>query len=254
MNDLMKLKYILIFFLILSANGQAIAQTKVRAQTAQTWFGYMNQTRFSRRWGLWAEGQLRTQEDVVDGLSQSIIRAGLTYYFADATKLTAGYAFVNHFPADNHPDVSQPEHRVWQQLQWHTKYSRLRTMQWLRLEERYRRRIGADSSLGNGYNFNYRARYNMLVQLPLAPEVKRGTFSLIANDEVHVNFGKEIVNNYFDQNRFFLGLAYNLNGSDNLQFGYLNVFQQLAAPGRYKTIHAARIYFFHNLDLRKKRS
>jgi hypothetical protein len=250
----MKITRVLFLFVFLLTAMTAVAQVKSRTQVAQTWLGYFNQTRFSNRWGIWAEGQLRTQDDVVEGLSQSILRAGLTYYFADATKLTAGYAFVNNFPGDNHPDVSQPEHRIWQQLQWHTKYRRLRTMQWLRLEERYRHRIGADSTLGSGYNFNYRARYNMLVQLPLAPEVKRGTFSLIANDEVHVNFGKEIVNNYFDQNRFFLGLAYHLNANDNLQFGYLNIFQQLPAAARYKTIHAARVYFFHNLDLRKKRS
>jgi hypothetical protein len=250
----MKMTRTLLLFVLIIICGQVAAQTKTTTQVAQTWLGYFNQTRFSDRWGIWAEGQLRTKEDVVEGLSQSILRVGVTYYLADATKLTAGYAFVNHFPADNHPDVSQPEHRIWQQLQWHTKYRRLRTMQWLRLEERYRRRIAADSTLGNGYNFNYRARYNFLAQLPLAPEVQKGTFSLIANDEVHINFGKEIVNNYFDQNRFFVGMAYHLNANDNLQFGYLNIFQQLPASARYKTTHVARIYFFHNLDLRKKRS
>ena len=37
------------------------------------------------------------------------------------------------------------------------------------------------------------------------------SFSFVVNDEVHINFGKEIVNNYFDQNRFFVGLKYQLN-------------------------------------------
>lgn len=230
------------------------AQVKQRSELTQTWAGYFNQTRFSNHWGLWLEGQIRTQDDLVDGFSQSILRGGLTYYLADNTKLTAGYAFVNHFPADNHPDVSQPEHRVWQQLQWHTKYSRLRTMQWIRLEERYRRRIAGDGSLGEGFLFNYRARYNILLQLPLAQEVKKGTVSLLANNEVMVNFGKEVVTNYFDQNRAFLGASYHLNASDNIQLGYLNVFQQLATPGRYRTLHAARISFFHSVDFRKKKN
>ncbi|RYY90825.1 MAG: DUF2490 domain-containing protein [Chitinophagaceae bacterium] len=234
----------------LAANGQA----KQRSQLAQTWTGYFNQSRLSDRWGLWLEGQIRTQDDLLDGFSQSILRAGLTYYLADNTKMTAGYAFVNHFPGDNHPDVSQPEHRVWQHLQWHTKYRRLRTMQWFRLEERYRRRIAADGSLAAGFNFNYRMRYNFLVQLPLSAEVKKGSFSLLANNEAMVNFGKEVVTNYFDQNRAFIGAAYHLNAADNIQLGYLNVFQQLATPGRYRTIHAARISFFHNLDLRKKKA
>ena len=60
------------------------------------------------------------------------------------------------------------------------------------------------------------------------------SFSFVVNDEVHVNFGKQIIYNYFDQNRFFLGFAYQTNKTDNLQFGYRNVFQQLAAGNKYK--------------------
>jgi hypothetical protein len=31
----------------------------------------------------------------------------------------------------------------------------------------------------------------------------------------------------------------------------MNLFQQLAAGNRYRSIHAGRIFYFHNLDLRK---
>ena len=81
-----------------------------------------------------------------------------------------------------------------------------------------------------------------------------GTFSFILNDEVHVNLGKEIVYNYFDQNRFFAGFALYTNKRDNLQFGYLNLFQQLAAGNRYRNIHALRVFYFHNVDLRKDKA
>ena len=158
-----------------------------------------------------------------------------------------------YFPADNHPGTSQPEHRLWQQFQWHTKYPRIRLAQYARLEERYRRKIKDEDELAEGYNFNYRFRYNFLAaaaigKKPFAP----GTFSFVVNDEVHVNFGKEIVYNYFDQNRFFVGFAYQTNSTDNLQFGYLNVFQQLAAGNQYKSVDAVRIIYFHNVDLRRK--
>ena len=101
--------------------------------TEQIWLGYFNQTRFSNHWGMWADLHLRTKDDFVKDLSQSIVRLGATYYLNDATKITAGYAFVNNFPGDNHKNISQPENRLWQQLQWHTKYKKVRTMQWLRL-------------------------------------------------------------------------------------------------------------------------
>jgi hypothetical protein len=238
---------------LLLCAGIATAQTKQTASVHQTWVGYFNQARLGDKWGLWLDGHLRTREDFVNHLSQSIIRPGITYYVNDLTKLTVGYAFVNHFPAEGHKEVSQPEHRIWQQVQWHTRYPKVRTMQWVRLEERYRRKILDSATLAKGYNFNYRLRYNFLLQVPLSKGgMAPRTFSLVANDEVHVNFGKGIVYNYFDQNRFFAGLSYHVNAHDNLQVGYMNIFQQLPAGNRYRTTHAARLFYFHNLDLRKK--
>jgi hypothetical protein len=228
-------------------------QTKKTTTVQQVWLGYFNQTRITDRFGIWFDGQLRTKEDFFSDFSVSIIRPGLTYYVNDGLKLTAGYAYVTQYPQDNFKE-SRPEKRIWQQVQWHTKYGKNRTMQWIRLEERYRRKVAPDSTMADGNNFNYRVRYNFLWQVPFTGAVKAKSFSLILNDEVHVAFGKEVVYYYFDQNRFFAGLAYNLNATDNIQFGYLNVFQQLAAGNKYRSIHGARLFYFHNLDLRKKKS
>ena len=245
----LKLFFLLITMFLIC--NESSAQSKQRQSANQIWLGYFNQTRFNNKWGLWADVHLRTKEDFVSDLSQGILRLGLTYYLTDDLKLTAGYAYVNHFPAENHKNISQPEHRPWQQLQWHTRYPKLRLMQWFRLEERYRRKILNDDKLDGGYNFNFRARYNFFSQFPLSKKsFQPGTFSFVVNDEVHINFGKQIINNYFDQNRFFVGFAYHVNKHDNLQFGYMNLFQQLAAGNRYRSNHVARLFYFHNLDLR----
>jgi len=239
---------------LLGASLLARAQvTKTTSSLQQVWAGYFNQTRFNGRWGLWAEAQLRTQDDFFSGLNQSILRFGLTYYTGDRTKLTAGYAWVNSFPGEGHKEVSQPEHRFWQQLQWHTVYPKVRTMQWMRLEERYRRKIANDSTLGDGYNFNFRVRYNLLLQVPLSAKGPvRNTFSFVVNDEVMVNFGKGIVYNYFDQNRFFVGFSYHVSEQSNLQFGYMNQFQQLATGNQYRSNHVARVFYFQKPGPSKK--
>ena len=230
-----------------------LAQAKQTESVQQAWFGYFNQSRFSKKWGTWTDIHLRTKEDFVSDISQSILRFGLTYYLNDDTKLTAGYAYVSHYPADNHKNVTMPEHRPWQQIQWHSRYAKLRLMQWFRLEERFRRKILNDDELAEGYNFNFRVRYNFFSMFPLSKRsFQPKTLSFVVNDEVHINFGKQIVYNYFDQNRFFLGFAYHVNKHDNLQVGYMNIFQQLAAGNKYKTAHVARVFYFHNLDLRKK--
>ena len=87
---------------------------------------------------MWVDLHLRTKDEFVNNLSKTIARLGLTYYLNDVTKLTVGYAYVTNFAGDNHKNVSQPEHRGWQQIQWDTKYGRKRMMQWIRLEEKFK--------------------------------------------------------------------------------------------------------------------
>ena len=239
--------------LLLISTPFLAAPQKITSSVQQVWSGYFNQTRLSGKWGLWAEGQLRTKENFVEDLSTGIARVGLTYYINDNTKLTAGYAFINHFPADAHPEVSQPEHRPWQQLQWHNRFTNLRTMQWVRLEERFRRKIKDNDELADGYNFNYRLRYNLLFNFAFNKKpFATNSLSYVVNNEVLLNFGKEIVYNTFDQNRLFLGFHFHTNTHNTLQFGYMYLYQQLASGNKYRYIHGARIGYFQNIDLRKK--
>ena len=243
----------LILGVVCILTNSSYAQEKHTEYYNQVWLGYFNQTRFSDKWGVWVDLHLRTKEDFFTNFSQSILRFGLTYYLNDATKLTVGYAYVSNYPADNHEGVTQPEHRAWQQIQWHNKYAKIRTMQWFRLEEKFKRKILNESELASGYTFNYKMRYNFYLQAPLSKKgIQPNTLSFVVNDEVHINFGKQVVYNYFDQNRFFLGLSFQTNRTDNLQFGYMNLFQQLPSGNKYKMVNAARIFYFHNIDLRKK--
>ena len=245
-----KIIYLLFF---VQAYTNISAQTKSVSTTDQIWAGYFNQTRFSSRWGSWTDLHLRTKTHFATNFSTAIIRLGLTYYLADNTRLTAGYAYVNHFPSDNHKQVSQPEHRPWQQIQWLTRHQKLRSSHTLRLEERFRRKILNDEQLAEGYLFNYRLRYNFMLSIPLSKQAfTPRSMAFVVNDEVHLNFGKEIIYNYFDHNRLFMGLSYQTNKTDNLQFGYMNFFQQQPAGNRYRMINAARVFYFHNLDLRRK--
>ena len=234
---------------VIMAEAQA---KKTITDVQQVWVGYFNQTRLTDKFGFWVDLQLRTKDDFFDNLSVSLNRFGLTYYLTDNTKLTAGYAYIVAYPEDNRK-VSIPEHRPWQQVQWHTKYGKKRMMQWIRLDERYRRRLLNDSTLADTYSFNYKLRYNLFYDIPLSKKgIVPKAFSFVINDEVHINFGKQIVLNTFDQNRFYLGFKYQLSEHSNVQLGYMNLFQQLAAGNSYRSIHTARISYFQNLDLRKK--
>ena len=246
------MKY-LVWMLGLLAGKGLVAQEKRTAHVQQTWAAYFNQTRFSDRWGAWLDLHLRTKEDFVNDLSTGIVRGGITYYANDRLRLTAGYAFVNFFPADDHSEISRPEHRPWQQVAWNTASPKARLGNSIRLEQRFRRKIKDADELADGYLFNYRVRYNTMLTLPLSKKAfAPNTLSVNLNNEVHINFGKQVVYNYFDQNRLFAGFAYHVNSTDYLQFGYMNLFQQLASGNNYRMTHAARVYFYQTIDLRKK--
>ena len=233
--------------------NHAFAQ-KQTTHIQQTWAGYINQTRLSDHWGIWLDMHLRTKEDFVSDLSTAIFRPGISYFANDRLRFTLGYAYVNFFPADDHPGVSQPEHRPWQQVYWQIPGKRSRVINTIRLEERYRRKIKNADELDEGYNFNFRARYNTILLLPLSKNAfAKNTLSVSMNNELFVNFGKQIVNNYFDQNRLLVGFAYHVTEKDYLHFGYMNLFQQLPAGNKYRMFHVARVFFYHNIDLRSKK-
>lgn len=228
--------------------------TRIAQDEEQTWTGYFNQARLTDKWGIWLDVHFRSTDHFIKEPSKAIGRLGVVYYLNDDLKFTNAYGFINHFPEEGHANISQPEHRIWHQLQLHTKYGKIRTMQWIRLEERFRQKIKNDNELAEGYRFDERLRYNFLLNIPLNKKgIVPKSFSAILNDEVMINLSKNNVYNIFDQNRFFVGLAYNFNAHSNLQVGYMNVYQQLAAGNKYKNINAIRLFFFQNFDLRKKK-
>jgi hypothetical protein len=240
----MKKIFILIATSLISLTS--FSQTKLIEQRDMTWLGYFNQTRFTDKSGLWTDLHWRLNDNFVNETSAILVRVGYMYYLSDKTKLTFGYCFQDQPGHNGATDVL--EHRPWQQIQWTEKKSWFSMMQWIRVEQRYRKVGDADFSF-----LSHRIRYNLALMVPLnRKEIMPKTVFFATNNEVFVNLGKNIVNNYFDQNRFFVGLGYQFTTHLNAQLGYMNVFQQLPAGNKYVNTDAIRLFIFHNLDLRKK--
>lgn len=244
------MKQFVLISLFVFFTGSLVAQTpKTVVQKEQSWLGYLNQTRLSNRWGFWADVHYR-RTDFMARPNQQLLRAGLTYYLADNIRLTAGYAFIS---SHLHPsNIVRPEHRPWQQIWWSGRSGRLNLTQWIRAEQRFNHRV-KDDQLADGYGFNWRFRYNFLVQIPLKGEtIQPGVLNAVLQNETFVNAGKQITYNYFDQNRFFVGLSYPVRKNLLLQAGYMNLFQQTATGNTFISNHTARLFVFHTLDLRNK--
>jgi hypothetical protein len=215
----------------------------------QLWVGYFNQTRFTNRWGLWADGHYRMTGDFVERPFQFLLRAAVTYYIKDNLRIHVGYVFAQHFPGKG-LTTTRTEHRPWQQLWWNQKYPGFSTRQWIRLEQRFNEKI-VDDVKQEGYNYNFRARYSFSISIPLkGKDIVAKTPFVNITDEVMLNFGSKIVYNTFDQNRISAALGYQITEQLNVQLGYMNIYQQEVSGSSYLLTHAVRLYFFHALDLR----
>jgi hypothetical protein len=230
--------------------GSAQAPAKAVTDRSQVWVGYFNQTRMSSKLSLWLDLHAR-RTDFLDRWATTIIRPGLTYHLSDHARVTAGYAYASHWPGLASQQTVRPEHRLWQQISWGSRSRKLQLNQWIRLEERFLRKIQQDALLP-GHNFNYKARYMIALLVPLkGDQILPGVPFAVLNDEVHINFGKEVVYNYFDQNRLFAGLGYQFTKTTNVQLGYMRVFQQQPGGNTFSDTQALRLFVFQNLDFRK---
>jgi Protein of unknown function (DUF2490) len=242
----------LIFLILLGLQTNA-QQEKVYQHYEQLWFQYFNQTRISEKWGLWFDMGYRTKDNFTEGTSTLLARIGAIYYLNKETRLMGGYAFFNGYPLEASIDITQPEHRLWQQVQFQKEFSKLSLSNTVRFEQRWRRTISAPDQYGDGYNFNYRLRFGINLQYPLRyKKLEKGDLSVVAGDEVMLNFGQQIVYNYLDQNRIWAGLRYYFNSNNNLTVLYMNSYGQTPVPGLYRIFNTVRISYFHNIDLRKE--
>lgn len=238
-----------VLFIVASLSLQAQAPEKHIENREQLWFGYFNQTRLTSKFGLWADIHYRRTENFADRPFQFLVRPALTYFIKDNLRVNVGYAFVSHFPGKG-LETTRFEHRPWQQIWWNQKYTGLTTLQWLRLEQRFNEKVVADVKQ-DGYNYNFRVRYNFSFFIPLkGHEMKANTPFAAVMNEIFLNFGERIVYNTFDQNRLFAGFGYQFSPHLNAQLGYMNVYQQEASGSNYFSTHTIRLFVFHSLDLR----
>jgi hypothetical protein len=242
-------KGIYLFFILFIFALKASAQT---THTQESWWDYLNQNRYSEHWGSWIDLQSKLKENYVNAINANEYTLGASYFQNKNFKYTGAVTYVDNFPATG-KNYHLAEYRPWQMIQLNTSTSKAKWLQWLRLEERFKQ-TAANNMATDNYDFNYRLRYYILAQFPLtAHHYAKGSFSLVTSEELYLNFGKNIVYNTFDQNRFFLGFYYYMNKDNILQLGYTNLYQKYNAPNKYLKGDVLRISIFNTIDFRKNK-
>jgi len=218
----------------------------------QLWFGFIHQARLHNHWGYWLDVHHRTKNDFANNLHVELFRAGGTYFINDHWRVTVGYAFITQFPSLTNQSFVRLEHRPWQQV-FHTfTKSSFRLTQYLRNEQRLIQKTSGEKII-EGYVFRERLRYSLMLHFLFnkSKAFKQNSVGAVVVNEVFVNAYSSDKVNWYDQNRAFGGLFYQLTNALQLQLGYMNVFAK--TPKGNEVIHAVRLFAFYTLDLRKKK-
>ncbi len=229
----------------------AFSQVSVTKQY-QNWTQYFLNIRLTDRWSVNGDALFRWK-DLNGRKFQTGVRGSISYHFKQPVMFSAGYVYFIHFPIEKTSiTVNRREQRPWQQLMITNKFGRVQFLHRYRFEQRFIEKASGNVLTG-GYGFHFRARYQLNVQYPInKKEITGGTLFAFGFNEIFVNFGKEIVYNYFDQNRVALGLGYQITKSFAGTLAYQYIWQQQRNTGAYNSTDCIRLAFIHNIDLRQK--
>jgi hypothetical protein len=203
----MAVRHILAFALL--APSLLLGQQRVNDNNFHGWFTYFGDhpVATGSKWGVHLEGQYR-RHNFITQWQQLLLRPGVNYQVSKKVTLTAGYGFIrsNVYSEYAPPAPVAIEHRIWQQAWIRYKTGRTNWSTRLRFENRF---------LSGRYENRFRAWQQ--IRVPIGP--KR---YFTAYDEFWVYVKPYQSNSWFDQNRAYAALGFDLRPTMRLEAGYMN--------------------------------
>ena len=196
------------------------------------WLMYFGTNRISDNFSIHTEIQFRNYTITPNNVEQLLLRVGLNYHFSEKAIATAGYAYIPSYVYESEQNSQEfEEHRIWQQFILTNKLGRIKFEHRYRVEQRW---VNQD--------YKNRLRYRLMLFVPLnKPVIEKGTLFLGFYDEIFIN----IKESFFDRNRLYGALGYQINKDISIQTGILH--QQLSNSGKWYLQFA----LFFNTDFRK---
>ena len=191
------------------------------------WYNLFITKKINEKWSSHAEYQWRRDEFILHG-QQSLLRVGINYKFNPKLLIRAGYAWIETFPYGTiniqAAGKTFTEHRAFQALLLNDQINLVEIQHRLMLEQRWiGRYTKPDITKEDDYVYLNRMRYMLRLQMPLCKKIiEDKTFYLAVYDEIFIQFGKNVQENIFDQNRIGALLGYKINKTIKFELGYLN--------------------------------
>lgn len=198
------------------------------------WFAYAGDYTVAAKWKLHAEYQFR-RVNWVGTPQQHLSRGSVIRTLSDRVEVSAGYAHLITYRYGKYPTVAdrpEPSNRIYEDISLSDQLGRLHLTHRIRLEQRWLS-TRADDGRGpvNDWTFQNRIRYQLAGQFPLqGPTLDNGEWYLNAFAELFINFGRNVGDNVFNQNRLSGGVGYQLTKKAKLELNYLNQITQHEIP------------------------
>ena len=207
----------------------------VQAQDSEdelgNWLIFNSTVRFSDRWSVFTEGQVRLWE-VASNLNEWLVRAAGHYDFSPQAMIGLGYLRAETWPFEDGP--VQTENRIYEQFAIRHDWTRSLFEHRYRLEQRWLRKAGEE-------NYSNRLRYRLQVTTPLNREtMEPGANFINFYEEIFLNFDSQRA---FDQNRLYAAYGHQFTPESNLQLGLL--WQARTSADFFRL----QVFYTHNFDL-----
>jgi hypothetical protein len=249
------LKYTILSFLLLFITSKSYS--KNLGNEGLVWMNYTNNLKFNDKLTLYSEVIERFYINPIVQ-NNNAYRFKLNYKIGKNTnwEVAPGMVFfLQSTPQkpDRTYSLIVPELRPQLDFTYSQKLKHVTFQHRYRFEARYFHNISSDKkSLEDGYTFsNFRFRYQFSASIPIIKFKENQKLQLKVGDEIHINLGKKVVDNYFDQNRIFGSFLLDVTPSFNLELGYLYWYQHSANNDRVHR-HYLRVGIHQTIVLKKK--
>lgn len=155
--------------------------------------------------------------------------------------------FLQSLPHD--PEITISENRTELRPQLEIAYKQTISEK-LTLHHRYWSEFRFFEQSNGSFQFgNNRTRYKL--EIRYSPIEK---LTLKAFDEIHINIGKKIVQNVFDQNRYGASIQYMPIENLGFELGYFNWFQERKSGVDFYNRHIVRFTIHHTINFKKSKN
>lgn len=221
--------------------NESAAQKLINNQN-QSWVSINTTAKVYKNFSIIADAHFRRNKFFGDR-SFEFLRTAIQYNIDDKFSFAVGYGHMWMAAEDN--TTYKEENRIFEQVQYITKIGNATLLQKVRNEQRW-----ANPYVGKN-TFSDRVRLLNSLTIPILKNKYLPAIALA--DEVCVQFGRDIVYNTFDQNRWFVGIKQQVSKTLSFDLGYMEVLQQKAALNSYDNNHTFRWFFYYLPDFRKKK-